>query len=259
MLTAPLLDGREARADLHALDCVDAHHRVRDVGIQLVEHRLAEPGRYASCDHVHARTDRVARATQLDHVCVELFEPRRVGAEEWIVVDAGQRLDLQDQRAELREIALDRDTEPLAKILASDCTRGDTHDRLARRRATAAAVVAEAVLLLVRVVGVPRAETVLDLVVVARALILVLDEQADRRAGRAPLEHARQDANLVGLLALTGMARGAGAPPFQLRLDVLLRQLQPRRTAVDDAAERRAVAFAEARDSEQLAEGVTGH
>ena len=84
-------------------------------------------------------------------------------------------------------------------------------------------------------------------------------EQADRRAGRASFEHARQDAHLVGLLALAGVPRSAGAPPLQLRLDVLLRQLQPRRAAVDDAAERRPVAFAEGRDGEELAEGVAGH
>ena len=58
---ALLLDGREAGADLHALDRVDAHHRVRDVGIEPVEHRLAESRRHAGRDHVHARADRIAR------------------------------------------------------------------------------------------------------------------------------------------------------------------------------------------------------
>ena len=34
--------GGEARADLDALDRVDAHHRVRDIGIDTIEDRLAQ-------------------------------------------------------------------------------------------------------------------------------------------------------------------------------------------------------------------------
>ncbi len=79
MLAALLLDGREAGADLDALDRVDAHHRVRDVRVELVEHRLAEPRRHAGRDDVDARTDRVARATQLRSCSLELFEPRGSG------------------------------------------------------------------------------------------------------------------------------------------------------------------------------------
>ena len=42
------VDAGEAGADLHALDRVDAHHGVGDVGIQLVEQRLAQAHRHAS-------------------------------------------------------------------------------------------------------------------------------------------------------------------------------------------------------------------
>ena len=40
---AALRDAAEARAYLHALHGVDTHHRVRDVGIELVEQRIAQP------------------------------------------------------------------------------------------------------------------------------------------------------------------------------------------------------------------------
>src|SRR5688500_3854332 len=120
------------------------------------------------------------------------------------------------------------------------------------RRSSDLAVVAKTILLLVGVIGVAGPETILDLLVVVRALIGVLDQHADGRAGGAALEHAGQDLHLVRLLALTGVTRGASAPPFQFRLNIRLRQLQPRRTAVDDAAERRPVAFAEAGDGEEL-------
>ena len=48
VLGAFLRDGREARADLDALDRVDAHHVVREIGVELVVHRLAPAHRHAS-------------------------------------------------------------------------------------------------------------------------------------------------------------------------------------------------------------------
>src|SRR5690606_3763674 len=48
MNAALLRHAREAGADLHALDRVDAHHRVGDVGVELVEERSAETHRDAA-------------------------------------------------------------------------------------------------------------------------------------------------------------------------------------------------------------------
>jgi hypothetical protein len=55
------------------------------------------------------------------------------------------------------------------------------------------------------------AVAVLDLAVVARALVGVVDVQRDRRAGGEALEGAGKDADLVGFLALGDMAAGAWA------------------------------------------------
>ena len=87
MLRAALRDAGKAGADLDALDRVDAHHRVRDVGIEPVEHGLAEPGGTPVRDDVDARADRIAFAAQrVDHR-LELRHARRFGAEERVGVD----------------------------------------------------------------------------------------------------------------------------------------------------------------------------
>src|SRR5262249_47562650 len=146
-----------------------------------------------------------------------------------------------------------------AHHLAGDGAGRDTHRRLARRLAAAATIVAHAVLLEIGVVGVRRAELVLDLRVVARALVDVVDVQRDRRAGRHALEHARQDPDRVGLLALRHEARLAGPPLVEPDLDVGFAQGKARRRTVDHAADRRAVALAPAGETEEGAEAVPGH
>src|SRR5579862_8436623 len=103
---------------------------------------------------------------------------------------------------------MDAHTQALGQIFAGDGPGSYSHDRLACRRAPAAAVVAEAVLVLVGIVRVPGAETVLDLVVVARARVSVLDEDADRRAGGSSLEHTRQDTHLITFAPLADEVRG---------------------------------------------------
>ncbi len=64
------------------------------------------------------------------------------------------------------------------------------------------------------------AEAVLDFLVVARARVGVLDENADRRAGRAPFEDPGEQAHLVTLATLADEVRGAAAPPVDILLQV---------------------------------------
>ena len=109
-------------------------------------------------------------------------------------------------------------SETLAQIFSRNGAGRDPHHRLARRGAPAAAIVAKSVFLLIRVVGVTGPKAILDLLVVARALILVFDQKPDRRAGGAAFEHARQDAHRVGLAALGRELRGARPAPIDVRL-----------------------------------------
>ncbi len=106
---------------------------------------------------------------------------------------------------------------------------------------------------------------VADRAVVLGALVDVLDQQGDGRArrhlpaGALVLEHAGEDLHLVGLAALRGEARLAGLAAVELGLDVGGGQRNARRAAVHHAAQRRAMALAEGRDAEQMAERVVGH
>ena len=181
------------------------------------------------------------------------------GDEERIGVDVLPALERNRVGSELRQVAADRDAVALAQPLPGDGARGDAHRGLARRLPAAAAVVADAVLLPVRVVGVAGAERVGDVRVVLAALVLVADQQRDRRARRAALEHAGQDLDGVGLAPLRHVPRRAGPAAVEFVLDVGLRERQSGRAAVDDAADRGTVRFAERREAEQRAERVAGH
>src|SRR5690606_24413072 len=103
---------------------------------------------------------------------------------------------------------------------------------------------AAAVLVVVGVVGVGRAEQVLDGRVVLGLLVGVADQEADRATGGLALEHAGEDFHLVRFLALGGVAAGARLAAIQVALQVVGRQLQPRRAAIDNSHQGRAMALA---------------
>src|SRR5690606_40200415 len=115
---------------------------------------------------------------------------------------------------------------------------GDRRRGEPRRAASPAAGIATAVLLQVGVVGMARTERLRDVAVVLAARVLVADQQRDRGAGGLPLVHAGENLDLVGLPSLRRVARGAGAAPVEIGLDVGLRKRQAGRTTVDHAAER---------------------
>ena len=154
-----------------------------------VEHRLTQPGRHVACARRDARARGVAIAAQLLEVILEQRKLVGLGAEERVRarrrgVDAFETV-----RADLGDVSGDREAELLAQVLARDRARRDRRDRDARRGAAAAAVVADAVFLLIRVVAVAGPEAVLDLLVVTRASIHVVDEESDGSAGRPAFEH----------------------------------------------------------------------
>src|SRR5262249_5549782 len=133
---------------------------------------------------------------------------------------------------------------------------GDPGRCLARARAPAAAPVTDAVLRLVGVVRVARAELLADLLVVARALVLVGDDERDRGAERAPLEDPGDDAHGVGLLARGDEAALAGGAAVELGLDVGLGERQQRRAAVHHRPDAPSVRLPPGRHAEELSEGV---
>ena len=97
-------------------------------------------------------------------------------------------LDVFSPTAEQAEAAAaDRDAVALAQPLLRDGRRSDPHRGFARRLPTAAAVVADAVLLPVGEVGVSGPELVLDVSVVLRALVFVAHQEADGGAAQPGL------------------------------------------------------------------------
>src|ERR1700710_2253446 len=85
------------------------------------------------------------------------------------------------------------------------------------------------------------AKAVFDLLVVAGALIFIVHEHRDRRAGGPAFEHAGQNPDRIGLAALTGVLRGSGPPTVYIDLQIRLGQIQSGRTAVHHATERGAM------------------
>ena len=66
-----------------------------------------------------------------------------------------------------------------------------------------------------------------DLAIVLAALVGVLDQQRDRRAGGPAFVDAAQDLHRVGLVALRDVAAGAGAAAVEVALDVGLGEAMP--------------------------------
>jgi hypothetical protein len=107
-------------------------------------------------------------------------------------------------------------------------------------------------------------ELILDIGIVAAALVDVVDDEGDGRAGGHLAtgivgEHAREDAHLVRLATLGGEARLAGTAPIEERLDLVGCQWDAGRAAVNDAADRWSVALAPGGDAKEMAKRVVGH
>src|SRR3546814_9148459 len=86
-------------------------------------------------------------------------------------------------RADLFDATANLGAELLAQIFLRDRAGSNAHRGLARTRSAATAVIANAVLLHVGVIGVVRSEYLLDLLVVVAALIGIAYHQRDRCAG----------------------------------------------------------------------------
>src|SRR5262249_47492711 len=153
--------GAHAGPDLDALHGVDAHQRGGQVAVELAVDRGAEPGRHAFGDHLDDGAYRRALLAHAIEVVLELLGLAGVGAEERVALDLvpvparaidclGAHL---DERAAHRHAGHD---------LARDRAGCDPHGGLACRLAAAAAVVAQAVLHVIGVVGVAGPVLVLD-------------------------------------------------------------------------------------------------
>jgi hypothetical protein len=103
---------------------------------------------------------------------------------------------------------------------------------------------------------------VFDIGVIFRALINIINEKRDRRAGRdlfpARLidKYAGENLNRIRFLTLGRIARLTRPTTIEIGLNVSLGERNPRRATVDHAADRRPVAFAKGRDAKQMTERI---
>src|ERR1700722_14276083 len=254
----------EAVADLDSLDGVDAHQRRGEFGVELAIDRRAPSCRNALGDNLDHGADRRARLAHFIEIVGETFSSRGVGREERVAAHfvpiPARPIDL--QLADLHQSAAN---ENARRHFAGDRARDDAGCGLTRRGAAAAPIIADAVLRLVRVISMAGTVLVLDVAIVLRALIDIVDEHADWRSGRHLtvrrfVEHdARENSGLVRLTALGGETRRSRPPPVQFSLNVNCFQGNARGTAVDDAPDSRPVTLAEGGDAKEMSESVMRH
>src|SRR5512132_2045352 len=132
MLGAALRDRAKPGADLDALDGVDAHHRVRDVGVEPVVDGLAPADGNAARPYLDAGAARIARFAQPVHEPLERRDLRLVRGEKRIAVDVLEAFERNRVLAEMRHVPANAHAVPLAKPLARDRPGGDAHGRFTR-------------------------------------------------------------------------------------------------------------------------------
>ena len=133
MLGAFLRHAIKTCANLDALDRIDAHHRMRNLGIDTIKNGFTQPHRHALGDNRYSRADRIAFLAQRIHIGFQFGHPGRIGAEEWIIVDRIPVFQRQLDRPELRQIATDANAMFLGQIFLGDTARRNAHGGFARR------------------------------------------------------------------------------------------------------------------------------
>ena len=259
MLAAFLGNAVKPGTDFDALDGIDAHHGVGDLGIQPVIHRLAPTGRHAAGGDGDFCTNGIQRLAQVVHICFQLGHDGGIRRKKGIAVDFVRRHERNLDRSQRAHPATNRDAVTLVEPLAGNRTGCHAHRSLARRGTASAAKVAESVFLRIGVIGMTGAEGLGDIAVILAALVLIADQQADRRASGLALEDAGENLDGIRLTTLRHMTRRSRLAAIKFCLDIGLAQSQARRTTIDDAANRRAMRFAKGCHSQQGAEGIAGH
>src|SRR5581483_4579062 len=141
----------------------------------------------------------------------------------------------------------------------------DTRCGFARRLASSAPVIANAVFDIIGIVGMARPVLFLDVGIILRALIDIGDQQGDGCPGgyldprNLVDERTGKNFHFVGFMALAGEPRLARAPFVQVGLDIGLAQRNARRAAIHHTADRGPMALAKSSYSKKMAESIERH
>ena len=129
------------------------------------------------------------------------------------------------------------------KYFARYRARCDSVRRFTRARAPAAAIIANAIFGIISHIGMTGAVAALNLGIVFAALIDILNQQANRRTCGLTFKYAREDFDLIKLLALGDIFARARAAFIQKGLNVSLTQINQRRATINHAANGGAMTF----------------
>ena len=245
MLTAALRNTGEPGADFHALGRIQAHHGVGDIGIEPVVQRFAQAYRNVLRHHANFRADGIFFFADRVEIGFEFGHDSVIRCEESVLCHIFPTLKCNFLFAHLAHITANHDAIFLMQPLFGHRARGHGRRGQPRRRTPAAAIIANAVLLQIRIVGMAGPESIGDIAVIFTALIFVADQKRDRGAGGLAFEHAGEYLYRIGFFALRHMARGAGFAPVEIDLQIFGAQAQARRATIHHAADGRAVGFAE--------------
>src|SRR5258706_7634649 len=241
-------------ADFNALYGIYAHKRASNVLIELCVNRRAEPWRHPFRDNFDDCAAGRTRLADAIEISCPFLDSGMVRGEERIAVHLLPIpiFAVYFFRPKLNQCAPDCD---VRQYLPGHRARCNAHGGLPRRGTAAAAIVPDAILHEVGVIGVAWAELVLDAGIVFRALVLVFYQKGNRRPRcdlntRIVWKNARYDLDAVFLLALRCEARLPRPALVEIRLNIVFRQGNSGRAAIDHATNGRAMTFAPGRYAE---------
>lgn len=156
----------------------------------------------------------------------------------------------------LRDEGADLERSGGGEQLARHGTGSDAPDRLPGRGAASTAMVADAVFGLMGEISVRRTEAILHFGVGLGARVGVAHQHCQRMPRRSALKNAREKFHAIRLLARGGDFALTRATAVQFDLNVLFRERQIRRAAVDHDSHGRTVAFTPRGDAKQFSERV---
>ena len=193
LLRAGQVHASEAFAIFEALCCIDAEHGGPQCGVEFAEGGLAQSDRAAADDTRDDAAYGVATAFHGGYQRLHLPRLFRVGAAHRVLFDEAEIIvrvgTFEGDGADLRRVGRHRH----AQLPEGELRERAAHaagDGLACRRASASAVVAQAVFAGVCVVGMRGAEEAAQVLVVGRVLVRVAHEEADGATRRAAFEDA---------------------------------------------------------------------
>ena len=127
---------------------------MRDIRIEAIKNRLSPARGNALRLDIDPRADGIALFDQILHVGLELRHQCGVTAKEGILLHQAPIMGTRRKRPQLTEVASNLHAIALGQPFLGHRTRGDPHGGLARRRAPATAVIADAILAVIGIVSV---------------------------------------------------------------------------------------------------------